>query len=81
MPLAHYVVTTQDEAGKLSSRLSTNATPERIRARLARFDLLQLLADIGQEVDRERIRGGNAVLLVWKEGVSVSDLMGRLDRV
>lgn len=81
MPIAHFIVTTQDAGGRLRSRLSTNAGATRVRKRLEVLELLPLVAELATESDPERVCGGNAVVLVWNDGVTIGDLVGRLNRV
>ena len=82
MPIARFIVTAQDDNnGRLWSRLSTNACVARVRKRLELLELLPLVAELWAESDPERVCGGNAVVLVWNPEVTISDLVGRLERV
>ncbi len=65
-------------AGRLTSRLATNASAERVSARLRALGVGDLAESLEREADPLRERGGNAVLVRWREGVVADMVRGPL---
>lgn len=77
MTLAREVVHSECD-GRLTSRLATNALAGRVSARLRALGVGDLVESLERVADPLRERGGNAVLVRWREGVVADQIRGPL---
>ncbi len=66
--------------GRLVSQVTTNATEERLRERLAAEGLGNLVEKVIPHT-RDRALGGNGFEILWRENVSPTDVREGLSRL